>query len=87
MTYQIKVAETAKRELRRLPTEAQGRVRSAVGSLAAEPRPSGSKKLKGVTDVYSLRVGAYRVLYGIDDSKQCISIYAIKHRREAYKRL
>jgi mRNA interferase RelE/StbE len=87
MTYRIRVAETAKRGLRRLSTEAQGRVRIAIGSLAEEPRPSASKKLKGATGIYSLRVGAYRVLYGIDDSNRCISIYAIKHRREAYKRL
>jgi len=45
MTYRIRVAETAKRGLQRLSTEAQGRVRSAIGSLAEEPRPGGSKKL------------------------------------------
>ena len=43
-----------------------------------------SKKLKGDAG-YSLRVGTYRVLYDIDDKAKVVTIYRIKHRREAYR--
>lgn len=40
------------------------------------------KKLTNFTPEYRLRVGNYRVLFEIDN--EVITIYAIKHRREAY---
>jgi mRNA interferase RelE/StbE len=48
------------------------------------PRPPGAKKLRGTTD-YSLRVGVYRILYDIDDGARIVTIYRVKHRREAYR--
>ncbi|MBC8254677.1 MAG: type II toxin-antitoxin system RelE/ParE family toxin, partial [Ardenticatenia bacterium] len=35
--------------------------------------------------VYSLRVGVYRILYDIDDDTRTVTIYRVKHRREAYR--
>ena len=36
-------------------------------------------------DDYRLRVGPYRILYDIDDKVQVVTIYRVKHRREAYR--
>jgi mRNA interferase RelE/StbE len=47
-------------------------------------RPPDAKKLRGNVG-YSLRVGVYRVLYDIDDAERKITIFRIKHRREAYR--
>jgi len=55
-----------------------------IDSLEGNPRPPDAKKLKGDAG-YSLRIGTYRVLYDIDDKAQAITIYRIKHRREAYR--
>jgi mRNA interferase RelE/StbE len=35
--------------------------------------------------MYRLRVGDYRVVYGIDQNNERIVIYAVGHRREIYK--
>jgi len=35
--------------------------------------------------MYRLRVGDYRVVYGIDRENRRIIVYAIGHRREVYK--
>jgi mRNA interferase RelE/StbE len=35
--------------------------------------------------VYRLRVGDYRVIYGIEQEQRRIIIYAVGHRREIYK--
>ena len=34
---------------------------------------------------YRLRVGDYRVVYGIDRTQKRIIIYAVGHRREVYR--
>jgi mRNA interferase RelE/StbE len=49
-----------------------------------DPRPPDAKKLRGTTD-YSLRVGVYRILYDIDDATCTITVYRVKHRRDAYR--
>ena len=35
--------------------------------------------------MYRLRVGDYRVVYGIDREHRQITVYAVGHRREIYK--
>jgi mRNA interferase RelE/StbE len=40
------------------------------------------KRLTNFTPEYRLRVGIYRVLFEIENN--IITIYAVKHRREAY---
>ena len=40
------------------------------------------KKLTNFTPDYRLRVGNYRVLFGIEG--QILTIYQVKHRRDAY---
>jgi mRNA interferase RelE/StbE len=59
-------------------------IASHIDSLESNPRPNDSKKLKGNAG-YSLRVGTYRILYDIDDKTKLVTIYRIKHRREAYR--
>jgi mRNA interferase RelE/StbE len=52
--------------------------------LQEEARPQGVVKLKGVT-AYRVRVGDYRIIYSIDDSKQEIHILAVGHRSDVYR--
>jgi len=67
-----------------LPKEYISLVSHHIDRLTENPRPPGAKKLRGQMD-YSLRVGVYRILYDIDDEAQVITIYRVKHRREAYR--
>jgi mRNA interferase RelE/StbE len=53
--------------------------------LAADPRPSGCKKLTGNTDYYRMRVGDYRVLYEVRDRDVLVLVIKIGHRREVYR--
>ena len=55
-----------------------------INSLGENPRPPDAKKLKDDSG-YSQRVGIYRILYDIDDTDRKVSIYRVKHRREAYR--
>jgi mRNA interferase RelE/StbE len=62
------------------------RLDKAILSLANDPRPPGCKRLKGrQRDRWRIRVGAYRVLYRINDEERAVLIYDIGHRGEIYR--
>ena len=83
--YEIEVSRTAARHLRRLETEDKRRISHAITRLAADPRPRGSRKLLGYDDVFRIRVGAYRVIYSIEDRRLIVVMLKLGHRREVYR--
>jgi len=82
--YSVHILRRAVKDLLRLPGNYARLVSEHIDRLQENPRPSGAKKLRGTTD-YSLRVGVYRILYDIDDDAHIVTVYRVKHRREAYR--
>ena len=85
MSYSIELRPAALRDLKRLPKEVLDRVSRKINSLADNPRPPGVEKLSGSEDSYRVRVGDYRILYGIRDAVLLVIIVRVRHRREAYR--
>src|SRR5438045_1656647 len=48
MPYRIRITDTARQEMRRLPGHVRQRVRRLVEALADEPTPSGARGLAGL---------------------------------------
>ena len=84
MPYSLLILPRADRALRSLSENDAERIDAAIEGLAENPRPVGSKKLKG-EEAYRIRVGDYRVVYSIDDNKRIVLIADIGHRREIYR--
>lgn len=82
--YEITILRRALRDIQNLPHEYARLVVEHVDGFAQNPRPPGAKKLKERSD-YSLRVGVYRILYEIDDERMTVTVYRVRHRREAYR--
>jgi mRNA interferase RelE/StbE len=82
--YSIRILRRAVKDITDLPREYAHLVSQHIDRMKENPRPPDAKKLRGTTD-YSLRVGVYRILYDIDDETSTITIYRVKHRREAYR--
>jgi len=82
--YTIQYARPARKELEALPTEIQERIVDAIDSLQDDPRPQGSKKLKG-SEHYRIRVGRYRVVYEILEKTVVVLIVRVTHRKDAYR--
>jgi mRNA interferase RelE/StbE len=82
--YSIRLSNQAEKELDRIPDKDYLRISSKIKSLGKNPRPVGHIKLSQING-YRIRIGNYRILYEIDDSKKTISIYKIAHRKEAYR--
>lgn len=83
--YKIVFRGKAARQVQNLPAAYFQRVSKRIDALAHDPRPRGAKKLTGESG-YRLRVGVYRILYEVDDAAQVVTIYRVKHRKEAYRK-
>ena len=83
--YRIEVSATAEKQIRKLNKADQIRVLRAIQNLAKEPRPPGTRKLRGYEDVYRIRVGTYRILYSIESGRLLIIVLKVGHRRDAYR--
>ena len=85
MSYIIQYKRSATEELFALPAIKARKVLSSINNLAEEPRPHGSKKLKGSSNAYRIRIGNYRVIYNIADKIVTVTIIKIGHRKQIYR--
>lgn len=71
----------ARRQLKKLPVQAQAEIESAVADFAATNRGD-VKKLQG-RDGYRLRVGVYRVIMDLNGA--VLTILAVGDRKNIYQ--
>ncbi len=83
--YSIKIKRSAEKSMVKLPNEVFERVATAILALETDPRPRGCKKLGG-RDSFRVRIGAYRILYTIDDSARIVEIIAVGPRGQIYRK-
>lgn len=84
--YEAYLEKSAERDFKRIPSAVKKSIIDNIKSLSDNPRPSNCKKLKGVSNIWRVRVGYYRIIYDIIDSSKRINIYKIKHRRDVYEK-
>ena len=83
--YAITFARSARKELEALSRPIVARVLNRIEALGRDPRPAGCRKLVGQGNLWRIRVGDYRVIYEIDDSRQTVDVSAIRHRSDVYR--
>ena len=83
--YSLEIKRSAQKELDALDDALFTRIDRKLLALADDPRPPGSKKLKGYKDQWRVRVGDWRVPYIIEDAAKLVSITRVAHRREVYE--
>jgi mRNA-degrading endonuclease RelE of RelBE toxin-antitoxin system len=77
------LARRARRELLELNWPLIDAIEDALGLLR---KPRTGHALRGkLRGLYSLRVGAYRILYQLTDHEQTVRVAAIRHRGVAYR--
>jgi len=83
--YTVGIERQALRELSDLPENVRERVRSCLRVLADDARPITSRRLRGtLRHLHKLRVGAYRVVYSVDDEEAEVIIWGVGHRSRVY---
>lgn len=82
--YTVLIRRRAMKDLANIPSDYVQLITQHINDLAQNPYPPDAKKLQNDSG-YSQRVGVYRILYDIDTTERILTIYRIKHRREAYR--
>jgi len=80
--YEIEFSETAEKQLYKLERATQVRIISTLERIRIKPYTH-VKKLVG-SDYFRLRVGDYRVILDIKESKLLIFIIEVGHRKNIY---
>ena len=83
LLYEVRLSNTAQKQLDNLPDKPVQRITEALKELAHTPRPNGVTKLKG-REGYRIRVGDYRVLYAIFDAVLLVEVVKVGQRGNFY---
>ncbi|HET7386944.1 MAG TPA: type II toxin-antitoxin system RelE/ParE family toxin [Nocardioidaceae bacterium] len=83
--YRIEFRPSAAKALRKLDPPVAQRLRGAIALLARDPRPPGSRPLKGRPG-FRIRVGDYRVIYTVQDDVLLVVVVRLGHRSHVYER-
>jgi mRNA interferase RelE/StbE len=86
MTYQVRLAPAAVRQLRELDPPGRRRVQAAIDLLAENPRPPGARQLVGGAGEWRVRTGDFRIIYDIRDEELLVLVVKVGHRRDVYER-
>jgi len=82
--YRIDVSKAVEREVQKIDKKSLDRILSKIKALTKDPFPLHTKKLKGSKSSYRIRVGDYRIIYEVDTVNKIVTIFHIRHRKEAY---
>lgn len=85
--FDFKIGRTAEKFLEHLKKDKKllKLMHNKITSLAANPMPTGCKKLRD--NYYRIRIGDYRIIYGVFHENNIVYVAAIGHRREIYRSL
>jgi mRNA interferase RelE/StbE len=84
-SYRIEFKRAARKALAMIHATHVERIRDSIDALAADPFPVGYRKLVGAEAKYRIRVGDYRVIYGVENQELVILVIRIGHRKEIYR--
>jgi mRNA interferase RelE/StbE len=83
--YSIRLTATAEKALKSIPKKDVLKIVQVIQALAANPYPTGCRKLAGEETTYRVRQGNYRVIYEIDGNILVIFVLKIGHRKDIYR--
>jgi len=85
--YFVEISQNAQKFLDKLDAHIKQRIEDALRRLENNPVPSDSKfigRTKENEKIFRYRIGAYRALYIIDESKKIILVTKIDKRPRVY---
>jgi len=82
--YIVVLSKKAQKALDKFSDHIADPILDAIADLEENPKPIGSKNLKG-RDGYRIRVGDYRIIYDVFDTELIIDVVALGQRKDIYK--
>ncbi|RLI80386.1 type II toxin-antitoxin system RelE/ParE family toxin [Archaeoglobales archaeon] len=85
MSYEVYIHPKVINFLKKIPEKDAERIKEKISELI-NPYSVRYVKIKGRKDTYRVRVGDYRILYKVDDSKKLVVVSKVDKRSRVYKR-
>ncbi len=86
VAYSLTIESSAAKELHGVSGKPTlSRLIEKIKSLATQPRPLGSEKLAGRSNLYRVRQGSHRVSYSVDDQSRVVDVVKVGHRKDVYR--
>lgn len=82
MSYQVALAPSAVQKIAELDSEVQQRLAQKLEELALNPRSEDAHPLKETERLYKVRLGAYRIIYQIEDQSLLLTVIKIAHLKD-----
>jgi len=80
MLWDLVITKPAGRDLRELSRDDLRRVNMAFGAMRRDPYSGDIKFLRGSGGTLRRRVGVWRILFAVDQSKRLVVIFGVKRR-------
>ncbi len=86
MTYRVELTALAREAAVHLPPPAKQQVKQAIRFLSQNPR-GGEPLRRELTGKWKLRVGRFRIIYRLEESRRVVLVIAVGPRKDIYSRL
>jgi mRNA interferase RelE/StbE len=80
------VAGTARRDIGRLPEKYAAAIVELLPAIAANPRRPGKPLRLEWEGRWVARRGPYRIVYELDEAARTVTVLAVAHRADVYRR-
>jgi mRNA interferase RelE/StbE len=84
--WQLVAASSARRDIRSLPEKYAVAVLELLPVIATNPKRAGKPLRFEYEGRWSARRGPYRIIYSIDEPSRTVTILAIGHRADVYRK-
>ena len=85
MKYTLEIKPSVLKKLEKINPIYREKIRDRIRLLESDPRHHGSIKLSGEENAYRTRVGNYRIIYEIHNSKVLVCVFNVDQRKDAYR--
>jgi mRNA interferase RelE/StbE len=84
--WQLVIAASARRDLNRIPERYAAAVVELLPAIAANPTRLGKPLRFELEGRWAARRGPYRVIYEIEEETHTVTVLAVAHRADVYRR-
>ncbi|MBI2941121.1 MAG: type II toxin-antitoxin system RelE/ParE family toxin [Chloroflexi bacterium] len=89
--YQLVITRSARKDLLGLPPKIGEQVEETIDRLLSRlregQRAQDMRRVEGRPDTYRVDTGEYRILFAIDEAEALMTVFRIRHRKDAYRNL
>ncbi|NJE10186.1 type II toxin-antitoxin system RelE/ParE family toxin [Thermococcus sp. MAR1] len=85
--YKLLFHREVLKDMKKIPPETQLRIKQVLQTLKIAPESIHKKPLKGYDDLFSVRVGDYRIIIEPNHEENIIFVWMISHRGKVYEKL